>query len=289
LEAGLDFVEEDIEFISRASLRAKLIASQNTVTSTLEQLSRRDVRAEVPRIAITGQPNAGKSRLFNALVQRYGAAKAPSSIVSSQPGATRDYVAARLNLSGVACELIDTAGIDAAQEGAIQRAAQALTAEQQRIADVRLECLDASTSALVDLTASGSSLPKSTLRAATKVDLLMTGITEQIRQSCPSAVACSAVTGEGLVELADVLRRQIVETGEHRGAGAAPATSARCQNSLREASRALGAALELSDDGRDELVAAEIRAALDRLGEVVGAICSDDVLDRVFGQFCIGK
>jgi tRNA modification GTPase len=289
LEAGLDFVDEDIEFISRASLRAKLMASQNTVATALEQHSSRDVRAEVPRIAITGPPNAGKSRLFNALVERYGAGIAPDSIVSSKPGATRDYVAARLNLGSIACDLIDTAGIDSAPEGSIQGVAQALTAEQQRSADVQLQCVDASTTTDVELVAPGRSLLPSTLLAATKSDLVTADLRRTFRQSFPGAVPCSAVTGEGLVELAGLLRGQIAEAGAHRGAGIAAATSARCQSSLREASRALCAALELSDGGDDELTAAEIRAALDSLGEVVGATCSDDVLDRVFRQFCIGK
>jgi tRNA modification GTPase len=73
------------------------------------------------------------------------------------------------------------------------------------------------------------------------------------------------------------------------GVVGAAATSARCLGSLREAARAIEAAIGLTDVGGDELVAAEIRAALDALGEVVGAICTDDVLDRVFSQFCIGK
>jgi tRNA modification GTPase len=74
------------------------------------------------------------------------------------------------------------------------------------------------------------------------------------------------------------------------GAGAmAAATAARCAGSLHEAERALAAAAALVGSAREELVSAEIRAALDALGEVVGAVCTDDILDRIFSQFCIGK
>ena len=145
LEAGLDFVEEDIEFISRETLRARLEPAQEIVAATLAQLSARDVRTEVPRVAITGPPNAGKSSLFNVLIERYGGGIAAAAIVSPQPGATRDYVVARLNLNGVACEIIDTAGIDDSRLDGIQRAAQQSTAQQQRLADLGLRCVDAMT------------------------------------------------------------------------------------------------------------------------------------------------
>jgi tRNA modification GTPase len=145
LEAGLDFVEEDIEFISRDALRGRLESAQEIVAVTLAQLSARDVRTEVPRVAITGPPNAGKSSLFNVLVERFGCGGAAQSIVSPQPGATRDYVGARLNLHGVACEIIDTAGIDGSQQDGIHGAAQLSTAQQQQLADLELRCVDATT------------------------------------------------------------------------------------------------------------------------------------------------
>jgi tRNA modification GTPase len=117
----------------------------------------------------------------------------------------------------------------------------------------------------------------------TKIDRLWEG-------DCADAsvVACSSVTGCGIEELSARIRSVLREADADGVVGAA-ATSARCLGSLREAARALESAVELTEVAGDELVAAEIRAALDALGEVVGAICTDDVLDRVFSQFCIGK
>jgi tRNA modification GTPase len=269
LEAGLDFVEEDIEFISRHALRDRLESAQEIVTATLDQLSSRDARIEVPRVAITGPPNVGKSSLFNVLVERYGIGAAAPAIVSPQPGATRDYVGARLNLNGVACEIIDTAGID----GSLQES----TAKQQRRADLELRCVDATTIRVFPMPADLGFV------VVTKIDRLWEG-------DCADAsvVACSSVTGCGIEELSARIRSVLREADADGVVGAA-ATSARCLGSLREAARALESAVELTEVAGDELVAAEIRAALDALGEVVGAICTDDVLDRVFSQFCIGK
>ena len=288
LEAGLDFVEEDIEFISRVALRSRLDAAQDIVAATLDQLSTRDVRTEVPRIAITGPPNAGKSSLFNALIVRYNAGDSTGAIVSSEPGATRDYIGARLNLDGIDCELIDTAGIDVSSRGRIQQAAQQSTAEQQRMADLQLRCIDATTIGEGEMSETHRPLADSDLLAVTKIDLASPAVSGELNAIGKALIPCSSVTGVGIDELARRVRHVLAETGEDR-VGAAVSTSARCVGSLREAGRALDAAVELTDGAGDELVAAEIRAALDALGEVVGAICTDDVLDRVFSQFCIGK
>jgi tRNA modification GTPase len=101
----------------------------------------------------------------------------------------------------------------------------------------------------------------------------------------PGAFPCSSVTGEGLEPLTGEIRRRLAE----RPSAGAVATAARCTGSLRTADASLAAAAELTGRGGDELLAAEIRAALNALGDVVGAISADDVLDRVFSQFCIGK
>ena len=278
LEAGLDFVDEDIEFISRDALRGRLESAQEIVAVTLAQLSARDVRTEVPRVAITGLPNAGKSSLFNVFVERFASGGAAQAIVSPQPGATRDYVGARLNLHGVACEIIDTAGIDKSEQDGIHGAAQRSTAQQQRLADLELCCVDATTIRVFPAPADRG------IVVVTKVDRVWDGAA----RTDASVVACSSVTGCGIDELAARIGF-VLREADADGVVVAAATSARCLGSLREAARAIEAAIGLTEATGDELVAAEIRAALDALGEVVGAICTDDVLDRVFSQFCIGK
>lgn len=288
LEAGLDFVEEDIEFISRQSLADRIANAQSVVAATQAQLCERDQYSEVPRIVLVGAPNAGKSSLFNALLERFGDGDGASSIVSPQPGATRDYVVGRLRMGGVRCELVDTAGVDDAAQEEILQAAQMASSRQRRTADLRVVCTDSASGALQ----AGSD---GELVVLTKVDLPNGSPRQESNRSITllagtAVLRYSSVTGEGLETLAARIRAAI---GQHDGklerVGAVAATSARCQGSLRRASESLEAAAALVAARSDELLAAEIRHGLDALGEIVGAICADDVLDRVFGQFCIGK
>ena len=288
LEAGLDFVEEDIEFISRQSLTDRIASAQAVVTATRSQLSDRDQRSEVPRIVLVGAPNAGKSSLFNALLDRYGNGDAVSSIVSEQPGATRDYVIGRLQIDHLQCELVDTAGIDDVQAASIAQAAQAASGVQRRAADLRVLCIEA-----------GGEFRTSDhdgeVVVFTKIDQKPTDAPAfaseaDAWQATDQTIGCSSVTGEGLDDLAGRIRAEIGRLGDRHERGlAVAATSARCHGSLQRADEALQAAAILVAAGSDELLAAEVRSALDALGEIVGVICADDVLDRVFGQFCIGK
>lgn len=288
LEAGLDFVEEDIEFISRQSLADRIAKAQAVVAATQVQLCERDQLSESPRIVLVGAPNAGKSSLFNALLERCGDDDRVSAIVSPQPGATRDYVVGRLCIGGVRCELVDTAGVDEITQEAILQAAQMASSTQRRTADLRVVCAD-STSGELPTGSDGE------LIVLTKADLTNVPSRQQSHgsttlQTGTEVIRCSSVTGEGLETLAAHIYAAI---GKHDGklkqVGSVAATSARCQGSLRRASESLEAAAALVPASSDELLAAEIRHGLDALGEIVGAICADDVLDRVFGQFCIGK
>jgi tRNA modification GTPase len=281
LEAGLDFAEEPIEFIGREELRGRLERGARLVRATLDQLAARDRPADLPRVALVGPPNAGKSSLFNALVERFGAAGGRSwSIVSPTPGATRDYVTAVLNLNGVACELVDLAGEDAtAAAGGIARAAQQQAAGQRRAADLQLRCAPIGGVAPGERRGEG-------LTAWDAIDVA-TMLDQAPHRAAGVALACSSLTGAGIDALAEEIRRRLAgQTGE---GGACAATVARSAGSLREADRALAAAIELLDSSGDELLAAEIRGALNAIGAVTGEVCADDVLDRVFSQFCIGK
>lgn len=286
LEAGLDFVEEDIEFISRQSLAGCIANAQAVVAATQLQLSERDQLSEVPRIVLVGVPNAGKSRLFNALLERFGDGDGASSIVSPQPGATRDYVVGRIRLNGLLCELVDTAGVEDAEQEGILQAAQAASSGQRRAADLRLECVDAVGGGV-------QTCSDRDIVVLTKIDLSDAGSPNVSQGSSNEPLAtrpirCSSVTGEGLDVLAVQIRAEIGRLDANLGRAVA-VTSVRCHGTLRRALESLAAASTLVAARSDELLAAEIRHGLDALGEIVGAICADDVLDRVFGQFCIGK
>jgi tRNA modification GTPase len=282
LEAGLDFVEEDIEFVTRRALCERLLEAQAVVAEALKQISGRDVWQELPRVVIVGPPNAGKSSLFNALVRRFGSEASPGSIVSPEPGATRDYVSERIVIDRVECLLVDTAGIDPRTAGRLHGDSQQMSESQRRRAEVRLFCRECTQPPDCE----DDDPDSEDILVVTKCDL--DGGEPQAFGCSGNAVCCSSVTGAGLDELALLIRERIA--GNDRGPAAfAAATSARCLGSLREADRAIAAALDLTENAGEELIAAELRAALAVLGDVVGATTADDVLDRIFSQFCIGK
>jgi len=275
LEAGLDFVEDDIQFISPKELSAKLDEAQQTVASALEQLSSRSASYELPRVVLSGPPNVGKSSLFNALVELHGFHTAGSSaIVSTEAGTTRDYLVASIDLDGVLCELVDTAGVDTTSKGeSIAGASQAMTNFQFRQAELMIHCRN---------TAVDTKVSKPGFCVLTKRDLW------KEHPVVTSATACSSLTGEGVSELGNEIRRHLVDSAA-RGSAVA-STNTRCKDSLRQADESLKLAIQLlSDSGNEELIAAEVRAALVELGRIVGTVHTDDLLDRIFSQFCIGK
>jgi len=307
LEAGLDFVEEDIEFITVAELDASLSAAENRVAELLNKMNARSEVRETVRIVLIGRPNAGKSSLFNALLHQLSAksskAAYAAALVSTEAGTTRDYLSAKLTLADVSCELVDTAGVDESlSQDEVARAAQEFTNTKQSMAQIKLICLDANetpnaweqsllrehlanTNDLSDGAAESPATSLSTLLVWTKCD----SSERPAPYKVPRAVCTSSLTGLGLTELLERLASLAIEQSG-ASAESVSSTVVRCRESLRQAAAALKAARELAlSKGGEELVALEVRSALEGLGSVAGAIYTDDVLDRVFSRFCIGK
>ena len=277
LEAGLDFVEEDIEFISREQLGCQLAEAQQEVIGLLVQMGSRSGASLLPRVVLVGPPNAGKSSLFNALIELSSSnSSSPPAIVSAQSGTTRDYLTAVVELGGTLCELVDTAGEEElVAEETILQAAQEMTGSQRRRADLLVRCSESSPVSLGG---------KDELCVQTKVDLLDCAL-----NSAEQGLACSSVTQAGLQQLQQEIGRRLTESASAAGS-VVGSTAARSHESLRSAGAALTRAAELVDSlGGEELIALEIRAGLQEVGQVVGTVYTDDILDRIFQQFCIGK
>jgi tRNA modification GTPase len=269
VEAGLDFAEEDIHFVEPEQLLLRLGKALALITLLGKQLEGRSLAGRPFRAVLAGRPNVGKSSLFNVLT---GAA----ALVSPEPGTTRDYLIRRLNLEGVVVELVDTAGWQKVGDVIIEQAQQ-LGGEQARQADLVLLCLEAGRPLEDEEHERLRQREPAVVGVATKCDV---GV------PLPGLLATSATTGTGL----EALKALLAERARlHMKPGLAPSLSRcrhhveRCLDHLRRAHRTV-----LFADPA-EVLALELRGALDQLGEMVGAVYTDDLLDRIFSRFCIGK
>ena len=279
LEAGLDFVDEDISFLTIDELKSRIEQAEHVVSSVLDNIKDRSVHTEIPIVAIWGVPNAGKSNLLNAL------SRSSISIVSPQAGTTRDYVSHRVDWHGSVFELVDTAGIEDVPHSATPESlAQNSTQELLDRAALRLLCVDTSRALTVwerNQLALSASMPD-LIVVETKCDI------EPQRVHDPHAMRTSSHLGAGLSQLLGTIAERLAEASGSDARSAS--TYTRCTNALQSALESLQLARWLAEhDGGEELVASEIRTSLAHLSDVVGAVYTNDLLDRVFSRFCIGK
>ena len=302
LEAGLDFVDEDIEFVSRQQCLDRLADGISRIDGMLAQDSSRSRAGSRWKVVLAGLPNAGKSTLFNAL----GGDEA--ALVSPIAGTTRDWLAAAVTWHGLPIELIDTAGREQATGGLSSQMQQQGRGQLEQ-ADLILWCTALPEFAAASSTGrAGHVAATGQLTETARVPVLsvitMIDRTADDRGATPAggnwqaaeatgAIGVCALNGQGLDRLVEAVCSRLggINTGE------APAlrymlgsTQSRCRARLSEALVSLRAARDaaLASAG-DELVAAELRAALEALGEIAGTVCTNDLLDRIFSRFCIGK
>ncbi|MEM6364715.1 MAG: tRNA modification GTPase [Planctomycetota bacterium] len=315
IEAGLDFVDEDIEFVTDRQIRDRLTGALVQIESAQTQLTERRSSDACTRVALCGLPNAGKSCLLNALVGL------PTAIVSPMAGTTRDTVEAEIALNGQPFRILDTAGIESAIDGSVMAAAQTLGRQAMHDADIRLWCVDptdrnsnddAYQSADEDDNAKFNQVdPADVIEAlehgrseliaandalhanrASSLDLFLATKSDRWDANIDLGedwIAVSGLNGAGL----DQLRKQLLDYAQRTDLaelGGVIGTSARCHRSLQLAISTLHRATQMIDaHAGHELLAGELRLAVETLGEVTGAIVTDDILDRVFSRFCIGK
>lgn len=265
-EAFLEFEEEDLPTDLDSRVAEEVAALRAEMAAELAAAPRAERLREGVAVAILGPPNAGKSSLLNALAGREAA------IVSARAGTTRDVIEVRLVLAGVPVTLADTAGLrETADEIEAEGVRRALA--RAEAADLRLlvvpagEAPDAATAGLVGPDA---------LRVASKADLG--------GAAPPGAFAVSVVTGEGMEALRAALEREVAARAGL--AAAAGLTRPRHRAAVGEAVAALGRHREAP---LPELRAEALREALAALGRLTGRFGVEEILDRIFAEFCIGK
>jgi len=277
VEAAIDFPEEEIDFLSDKALIAQIAVCRERFDELIEQAAAGRLLRDGLHAVIVGRPNAGKSSLLNLLSGQ------ESAIVTEYAGTTRDILREQIDIAGLAVELIDTAGLrddpDAIEAEGIRRAQKALEA-----ADVVLWIQDA--------TDPDSRLPEDTripdvptIVIRNKIDL--TDESPGVVTTSPPVLNLSAQTGAGVEPLKETIR---VAAGYQAQAEGTFTARQRHIEALEEAEQHFGRGVRaLEGDGAGELLAEELRRAQEALGRVTGEFSSDDLLGRIFAEFCIGK
>lgn len=285
LEAGLDFVEEDIEFITEEALAEHIARIAGHLQQIADRLASRGSGSRTRQVVLVGLPNAGKSSLFNALLC------SERAIVTEQAGTTRDAISETLLVDGVPFELIDTAGIEQVEGSTPRHLAQTVVSERLAQADAILFCVDLSDAD--DNLVTDAALQRC---RAVGAPVLLTGTKSDLHSGAPSRYAEEVDESVSVLwpDSISLLKQRLVATLSARERDSQSATlhraAVRCKSSIDLATAALHrASLLLADQAGEELVAAELRCSLDDLAAVIGEVHTEDILGEIFSRFCIGK
>jgi tRNA modification GTPase len=290
VEAGIDFVDEDIAFIGREELITSLLETLDEIEKMLATAETGRVLREGARVVIVGRPNVGKSSLLNSLLRE------DRAIVTEIPGTTRDVIEESVIWDGLAITLVDTAGLrettDVVEQEGIKR-----TRSAQENGDMVLHVLDA---AELNLNGLGEFVRPADRRqdqdmvVINKCDLVDTMSQKRLAGWVEERTGCSVQpisvqTGAGLEELKEAMRSRLSQVSLESNEGVV-ITNVRHRLALERAGVSVREALDATRRGIEpEFVAVDLRGAGDALGEITGVITSDDILDRIFSEFCIGK
>ncbi len=294
LEAALDYPEEDVSDLSKEELVNKIEGVSFLVNELLKTAHSGMIIREGLRVVITGKPNVGKSSLLNALVQN------DKAIVTSIPGTTRDIIEEWMNVEGLPLKIFDTAGVkktkDKIEQLGIQRSKKALEE-----ADIILFVIDLSS----PLTQEDEEITnivanKTYMVVGNKSDLSQVVNEKNIKQlfyknnleikSDFLFVKTSALQKKGIEQLKDLIYKLFIHGSKPPCSESILVTNVRHTEVLRRANESLEEAKKTCKNGSFyELMAMDLRAALNILGEITGKVTNENILDQIFSKFCIGK
>lgn len=283
VELELDFSEEDVEFANREQLKQLIHSITKIVAQLIQSFELGNVIKNGVNTVIAGRPNAGKSTLLNALLNEERA------IVSHIPGTTRDTIEEVLNINGINFRLIDTAGIREATD-TIEQIGVQRTMEKINQSALLIYVFDAAEITIEELNSDLGNLQRpgvTILIVANKSDLL----SEEQLLSLPhseSAIVISAKQKQHIDELKQKIYASAVKHQLNRDETLV--TNIRHLEALQKTESALMRLLEGIDTHvTSDFLAMDIKQGLHYLGEITGAVTTDDLLDNIFSKFCIGK
>lgn len=277
IELELDFAEEDIEFVNVEELLKKTDEIIIEIDSLLESYNVGKVIRDGINVALVGKPNVGKSSILNYLL------KESRSIVSEIPGTTRDIIREEISIEGILFRLYDTAGLresdNPIEEEGIKRSREVL-----RSADLILFIEDSQQGPSRDLfdEVLNFTAGDKIIRVLNKIDLADD-------KSIEADVRISAKTGSGIKDLAKTLVQKVVSTNYYTEKTAI-ISNIRHYNCLKNARESLLNAREsILKKVSGEFISVDLRNATISLGEIIGEVTTDDILNNIFMKFCIGK
>ena len=285
VEASIDFPEEELDFMDLTAMKQTAEDIFGDLDRLIATASDGKLLQEGINIAILGRPNVGKSSLLNTLLQE------DRAIVAEIPGTTRDTIEAPLNLRGIPLKLIDTAGIHQTTDIVEQQGVARSRAYLER-ADLLLMLFDSSELLTEeDRELLGATKARKSILILNKIDLPVVTTPADLHTSAPQkpVVQTSLLDGKGIEDLKSAVLQEILE-GDTVWGDSPIITNVRHHDALRRAGLALGHAIEsFTQQMPPDLVAVDLRSSLDCLGEIVGKTTTEDILGRIFSQFCVGK
>jgi len=289
LELDLDFAEEGLSVVKREEIVRKI----GLIRARLEEMAGSFRQGRMYRdgisVVITGPPNAGKSSLFNALL------KESRAIVTPVPGTTRDFLEESVMLGGILFSLRDTAGIRVAEDP-VESAGIARAVESARGADIIVIVTEAG-SAAGEAERVSRFLPlddgHEVIFVTNKIDLVPgkpPGVSRmELGGRARTHVALSALTGGGVHALSEEMLNVVGSSGFSSDESLCVLSERHAASLLKGAGLLEGALRSLESGLTNEFVALDLREAVSALGEITGDVTSEDVLNSIFAEFCIGK
>ena len=283
VEAYIDFPEDEIDTQTIGQTTKSLAEIKKEIENLSKTFDEARFFREGLSVAIVGRPNVGKSSLLNALLKK------DRAIVTEIPGTTRDLIEDYININGLPIRIIDTAGIrnsdEIVEKEGIRRSLKAI-----ENADLIIAMLDGSeTLKAEDFGFLNIVRNKNTLIVINKTDLDVKISSESVQEYGKQSLYISAVTGKGLEELkSGIFNSSLKEWKEEREG--LVVSNIRHKLALDKAAFSISNALNVLKDKQPlEIFSIEIRNALDKIGEITGAITTEEILNKIFSDFCIGK